>query len=100
MAATRPRSKVPFEIHHDDMARDELDEDVETVDESRAEGDEDDQEEEYSEGSDYSDDVVEGAVQEDMLRFQETFKGIKDRFRLIKRIGEGTSILFHMLNSN
>jgi hypothetical protein len=71
------------------MERDELDEDLETIEESRAEGDEDDQEDEYSEESDDSDDVVDASVQEDMLRFQETFKGIKDRFRLINRIGEG-----------
>ena len=95
MATIRPRAKVPFEIHHDEMERDELDEDLETIEESRAEGDEDDREDEYSEESDDSDDVVDAAVQEDMLRFQETFKGIKDRFRLINRIGEGKWIYFH-----
>ena len=94
MASTRPSAKVPFEIHHDELERDELDEDVETIEESRAEGDDDDQEDAYSEESDDSDDVVEAAVQEDMLRFQETFKGIKDRFRLINRIGEGKEFSF------
>jgi cell division control protein 7 len=96
MATIRPRAKVPFEIHHDSMERDELDEDLETIEESRAEGD-DDQEDDYSEKSDESDDVVDAAVQEDMLRFQETFKGIKERFRLINRIGEGKSTHFHLL---
>jgi cell division control protein 7 len=94
MATIRPPAKVPFEIHHDEMERDELDEDLETIEESRAEGDEDDQEDEYSEESDDGDDVVDAAVQEDMLRFQETFKGIKERFRLINRIGEGKWIYF------
>jgi cell division control protein 7 len=98
MAATRP-SRVPFQIHRDD-GTDELNEDLETIGDSRAEGDGDAQEEYYSEESDDSDDVVDVAVQEDMLRFQETFKGIKDRFRLINRIGEGKAIHFYMLNFN
>lgn len=91
MSAIRQRSEVPFEIHHDDMSRDELEDDLETVDESKAEGDEDCQEDDYEEGSDYSDDAVDGAVQEDMLRLQ-SFAGIKNAFRLIKRIGEGRLI--------
>lgn len=45
-----------------------------------------DEESEYSEESD---DEVDPAVQEDMEKFQATFKGIKERFRLINRIGEG-----------
>jgi cell division control protein 7 len=92
MATIRPRAKEPFEIHHDAMEGSELEEALETIEESRQEGDEHDQEDEYSEESDDSDDVVDEAVQEDMLRFQETFKGIKERFRLINRIGEGKSI--------
>ncbi|KAG0647128.1 Cell cycle serine threonine-kinase hsk1 [Hyphodiscus hymeniophilus] len=98
MAATR-YSRMPIQIHHDDD-RDELNEDLETIGDSRAEGDEDDLEGEYSEGSDDTDDVVDAAVQEDMLRFQETFKGIKDQFRLINRIGEGKSIDFRKLAAN
>ena len=46
----------------------------------------------YYEDSDYSaesEEEVDPAVQEDMDKFQETFKGIKERFRLINRIGEG-----------
>jgi cell division control protein 7 len=89
MATTRPRSKVPFRIHHDHTDKDELDEDREATEDSKAENAEEDPEEYYSEDSDESDDVVDGAVEEDMLRFQETFIGIKDRFRLINRIGEG-----------
>jgi cell division control protein 7 len=74
-----------------------LEEEEEVVmDESRGDLEELDQEEEedYSDGySDDSDDVVDPKVQEDMNQFQETFKGIKDRFRLINRIGEGNSLL-------
>lgn len=46
----------------------------------------------YYEESDYSEESeeeVDPAVQEDMEKFQATFKGIKERFRLINRIGEG-----------
>ncbi|KAH8661546.1 kinase-like domain-containing protein [Tricladium varicosporioides] len=59
------------------------------MDESRDE-DADTQEDGYSDYSDESDEVVDPTVREDMDKFMETFKGIKERFRLINRIGEGT----------
>jgi cell division control protein 7 len=99
MAAIRPRNaKTPFEIHHDVMEQEESleEEDEEVMDESRGDMEEVEQDEEdgYSDVySDDSDDVVDPKVQEDMNQFQETFKGIKDRFRLINRIGEGNSPL-------
>ena len=43
-----------------------------------------------SEGSVESHGQVEKAVMEDMVKFEDTFKGITQRFRLINRIGEGT----------
>lgn len=43
----------------------------------------------YSDWSEESEEDVDPAVQEDMDKFEATFKGIKDRFRLINRIGEG-----------
>jgi cell division control protein 7 len=93
MATIRPRNaKTPFEIHHD---QESLEEEKEVTDESRGDMEdvEQDDEDEYSDGySDDSDDVVDPKVQEDMDKFQETFKGIKDRFRLINRIGEGDSL--------
>ena len=98
MATIRPRNaKTPFEIHHDVMEREDfLDGEEEVMDESRGDLEEEDDQQE-DEGSDiYSDDsdaVVDAAVQEDMDKFQETFKGIKDRFRLINRIGEGNSLV-------
>jgi cell division control protein 7 len=39
--------------------------------------------------SDEDEDIDEG-VQEDMARFEETFRGINKRYRLVNRIGEGT----------
>ena len=97
MATIRSRNaKTPFEIHHDAMDE-SPEEEEEAMDESQgAEEEEVEQQEEgdYSDVySDDSDDVVDPAVQEDMNKFQETFKGIKDRFRLINRIGEGNSPL-------
>jgi len=101
MATIRPRNaKAPFEIHHDEVDGDEsVDEQDQTMDESRG----DMEEENYQQSDDYSDSdesdvVVDASVQEDMKKFQETFKGIKDRFRLINRIGEGNSLLTNYLN--
>jgi cell division control protein 7 len=53
----------------------------------------------YSEYSEESEEEVDSAVQEDMDKFQATFRGIKGRFRLINRIGEG-EFLLHMPLSN
>ena len=47
----------------------------------------------YSVSSGESEEEVDPAVQEDMDKFVATFKGIKDQFRLINRIGEGQFIL-------
>jgi len=86
---------VPFDIHHDELNGNQSVDEEETADESREEVDESEDAEgdEYSYTSDESDAVVEPSVQEDMDRFQETFKGIKDRFRLINRIGEGQYVV-------
>jgi len=101
MATIRPRSmKVPFDIHHDEMDEDEsLEEEEQAMEESRPEDEEDMEEDAYSELSEDSDGTVDASVVEDMERFQETFKGIKDRFRLINRIGEGElkSLLLYCL---
>lgn len=98
MAAIRSRNvqQQSFEIHHDEMDEDEtLDGNEQSMEESRAitEEDDDQQDDAYSEASDDSSGQVESSVQEDMNKFEETFKGIKDRFRLINRIGEGISCL-------
>jgi cell division control protein 7 len=95
MATIRPRNpRSQFDIHHDRM-----DESLEEGnDESRAylEEEEDNEEDEEEHEGAYSDSgesdaTIDPAVQEDMDRFQDTFHGIKDRFRLINRIGEGNS---------
>ncbi|TVY33165.1 Cell cycle serine/threonine-protein kinase [Lachnellula occidentalis] len=90
MTAIRSRNaRIPFEIHHDELDRTEsLDGDDQAMEESRDERG-DAQEEEYSDTSD-EEEVADPVLQEDMLQFQETFKGINERFRLIGRIGEGT----------
>jgi cell division control protein 7 len=101
MATICPHNaKAPFEIHHDEVDGDEsMDEQDQAIDESRG----DMEEENYQQSDDYSDSdesdmVVDASVQEDMKKFQETFKGIRDRFRLINRIGEGNSLLANYLN--
>jgi cell division control protein 7 len=101
MATIRPRNaKAPFEIHHDEVDGDEsMYEQDQAMDESRGDMEEENyqQLDDYSD-SDESDGVVDASVQEDMNKFQETFKGIKDRFRLINRIGEGNSLLASSLS--
>jgi cell division control protein 7 len=88
MATIRSRhAPKVFDIHEDEMREEEV-EDDQATEESRGEEDEED-----GRGKDYdseeSDSIVDPVVQEDMDKFQDTFKGIKERFRLINRIGEG-----------
>ncbi len=90
MASAR-RGNAPVEIHHD--GDDSLDEDDHLREERVEVDDEDMQDDGYSMGSMESDGAVESAVQEDMDKFRETFKGIEERFRLINRIGEGKVVL-------
>lgn len=92
MAALRLRNaKAPFEVHHDEIDPDEsLEEEHEEMGESRAE-EEEDEDAQHSDFSDESDMIVDPSVLDDMEKFQDTFKGIQDRFRLINRIGEGNS---------
>ena len=87
MATVRSRNAQKiFEIHEDEMREEE--EDDQATEESRGEEDEED-----GRGKDYdseeSDSIVDPVVQGDMDKFQDSFKGIKERFRLINRIGEG-----------
>jgi cell division control protein 7 len=44
------------------------------------------------EDAECSEEELEESVAEDMARFEDTFKGISDRYRLINRIGEGRTI--------
>jgi len=90
MATIRPRAPQEFfDIHHDDM--DESMEENDIMEESKMEDVEEMDMDDNSEESDSDEDVAE-SVKEDIRRFQETFKGINKRFRLINRIGEGKII--------
>jgi len=92
MATIRPRVPQPtFDIHHDDM-EESMEEENHQMEESAI----DDEEDGDSEAS-YSDDEVDAIVQEDLRKFQESFEGIHDRFRLIKRIGEGKMMLIRLI---
>ena len=51
------------------------------------------EESESSESSVEDDAAVEDSVLEDMKKFEDSFKGIAERYRLLKRIGEGCSYL-------
>lgn len=83
MSTARSRA-AKFDIHNDLGSEQEMD-----MDESQVEEEEQEQEEAYSDCSDATDEIVDATVAEDMIKFEDTFKGIKDRFRLINRIGEG-----------
>lgn len=62
-------------------------EEEEVVEEAAEEVVEEEEEDESSE-----DEHVESSVQADMDRLQEDFPGFRDRYKLIKRIGEGMSL--------
>jgi cell division control protein 7 len=96
MATIRSRNaRQPFEIHHDEMEK-SMDEEHGEMEDSRVEDGEEMENDGYSESSEESEGVVDVAVQEDMDKFQESFQNIKDRFRLINRIGEGKAIFIHL----
>lgn len=74
------------------MMDDERIEDVDPADLEEVEGfQEEDEEEEEEEEESSDDENVERGVQEDMDKLQRDFPGFHDKYRLIKRIGEGLS---------
>ena len=81
----------PFYIHEDVTST----ADTEYPDENENEHDEeeeqpDDAEDHESQEADSSDgDTVDGDILNDMDKLQDAFPGFRDKFRLIKRIGEG-----------
>jgi cell division control protein 7 len=92
MATVRSRHvKEPFEIHHDEM--DESMEQSGAGEESRVEEGEEMEVDGYSEASDETDEAVDVSLQQDMEKFEETFQDMRERFRLINRIGEGKLVL-------
>lgn len=97
MAIVRSRHiKESFEIHNDEM--DESLGQSGTGGDSRAEEGEEMEVDGYSEASDDTDEAVDVSVQQDMDKFEESFKDIKERFRLINRIGEGKLVLTPILS--
>ncbi|KAF9874329.1 hypothetical protein CkaCkLH20_08312 [Colletotrichum karsti] len=92
--ATRKRSREGFEIHEDPPhARTEDTEMVagsEHQTEVEEDDDADDHDQDASEESSDEDDVVDSNTQRDIERLQDDFPTFNQRYRLIKRIGEGT----------
>ncbi|KAI9871076.1 MAG: hypothetical protein M1830_003472 [Pleopsidium flavum] len=83
----------PFSVHEDHDGQCESP-GFEDMEEKRAEVEPSDS----GDSSDYSDDSigeVDESVAEDMLKLEDTFKGISQRFRLINRIGEGAKYSDH-----
>lgn len=78
-------------------------EDIEGQEREEREGEDGEMGEEDEDGSsqasDESEDVVDAAVQEDIEKFQNSFEGITERFRLINRIGEGELLQLNLQRS-
>ncbi|OBR16557.1 Cell cycle protein [Colletotrichum higginsianum IMI 349063] len=94
--ATRKRSREAFEIHEDPPHARTEDTEMMAGSEQHTEEVDDDEEpddvdnEPSDDSSDDDDDVVDSAVQRDMDRLQDGYPGFRQKYRLIKRIGEGT----------
>jgi cell division control protein 7 len=93
--ARRFQPETTFMIREDTPTHDAgvaMDEDAET--EGRTDADQDegesDNESSFSESSS-SEDALSDHVTEDMVKLQEGIPGFKEKYRLIKRIGEGVS---------
>ncbi|KAH8885565.1 serine/threonine protein kinase Hsk1 [Thozetella sp. PMI_491] len=90
--ASRRRQEEAFHIHEDapSTADTEMNEELQEEEEGDAEQEEDgeDQQSDYDESSE--DEPIDSTVQEDMERLQHSLPLFRERYRLIKRIGEGT----------
>jgi cell division control protein 7 len=97
-AARRLKPSMSFTIREDtptDDAAMAIDEDAETEERTDMEPDEGDSENESSfseSGSSEEEPNVSDQVTQDMIKLQEGIPGFKEKFRLIKRIGEGTMV--------
>lgn len=95
--ATRKRSREAFEIHEDPPHARTEDTEMMAGSEQHTEEVDDDEEpddvdnEPSDDSSDDDDNVVDSAVQRDMDRLQDGYPGFRQKYRLIKRIGEGAS---------
>ena len=86
----RPRETDGFFDVHDDQ-EDECSADNEEGGDTSSQGD--CRSDPEIDSAEESDDTPDEAVQDDIEKFNKTFKGISQRFRLINRIGEGKFIL-------
>jgi len=90
MASIRKKNvleDIPAHDHdHDAHYEDRSDETEDAMDESKGP-----LEESGATITDESDEEIEASVQQDILRFEQSFKDITRRYRLINRIGEGPS---------
>lgn len=81
MPPTRLRQQEPIQVHEDVCTDEEgdtvMDESMGPLDESGATA------------TDSEDEEIEESVVEDIQKFEESFRNINKRFRLINRIGEG-----------
>lgn len=86
MAAVARRTRDEVEVHEDQPPRygDSTEDDTEEMDESKGP-----LEESGGTASD-EEDEIDDAVLDDMERFEQSFKNITQRYRLLNRIGEGT----------
>jgi hypothetical protein len=91
--AIRRRGQESFEIHEDAPTEDtEMGDDVgQRTEDVGDDQDEEDDDDNVSESSDDGE-LVETSVQLDMEKLQDSFPGFRDKYRLIKRIGEGKNI--------
>ena len=87
---TRHRRVDSFDIHEDVPSTEDTEMNEEIQEEDGGMEQDDDVEDQESIFSDSSEDEpVDGQVQDDMDRLQDCFPRFRERYKLIKRIGEG-----------
>ncbi len=105
-AVARRRRADSFEIHEDVPSTEDTEMNDEIPEEEAImehEEDIEDQESNYSDSSE--DEPIDRTVQDDMERLQDCFPRFREKYRLIKRIGEGLSpefctVCHRLLTSN
>lgn len=94
--ATRSREGKTFEIHNDEtQSEDTTIEDPDDASDKLGEEDEERHEDNSSDTEERSG-RIDSSVAENMLKFEQSVQGIRERFRLINRIGEGKSLYMSM----
>ena len=100
-AAKRKATEEPFEIHRD-RAKERAGPAMQEQNDVDATGEEDDLDSGCSEDDDEDATCNDkgGAVDGELEKFRSSFKGLSKRYRLIKRIGEGTVILASLVDQS